>query len=783
MATIDLGKIRLFWRGTYVASTEYEYNDAVFYNNSSYVYINTSPSAGNTPSSSSAYWQVMATGADLTTRGDILYYGASGNTRLPAGTSGQYLQTKGSSADPVWAEGTTPSHYPHSGVLPYTYSSSLTPQTKGSAKTCSYDGSNNTFTVSAHGMENGQRVRFVGSSNMVTSNTNFAVDYTYYVRDKTTDTFKLCKTYEFGSTQVAGAVVTGATSVSSVENLYEVRLISDNWGGWDHVNGVSEIESGIPIRNKWGACMQFNQSQMDDSFRHLDRNYNVLHFGRQHTEWAGNWNETDTGQSAGNFMPLAPHNGSLKEGEYPVAIYVSGHISTYIRTNFGNVFSFGENDYGQLGHGDTNIRYVPEKIKFFEDNNLFVVGVVGTQQHYYMDSYDSYPSVYFICADKNSGSTNGIPNHERRMIYSCGYNGYGQLGIGNTTSMSTPTRLTFSDQVEQLTVSSGYQAMVVCTVNDTTRSQEDGNSSLYVWGDNEHGLGDGTTDQRNSPYQVTGSDDLYDAKYIFIYGQDYNNNNSDTHSLAWMLTSTGKAYYTGRNDNGQAGNGTAGTDVLTWSHVGGSLRFREVKCNEHQSQALEGVPGTGHHGQTYGAWGTETSMYLTGYNGGYQVSSSDSSNRNSFTHYNYATTEYSKNSSGNAVNFPNSRIVWAHLEDTGNHGVVVAMDCNSVVWVWGYDDDYDWSTSESGITLQYPNAITTTNSCVLDYTANEHNLNKNGDYFVNLLMSLQGGSRSVFHAIDNQGRLSSMGYNNYEINMKAQQGDTRTLTFNTNDIF
>ena len=48
-------------------------------------------------------WADAAT-ATLTTRGDVLYRGASADARLPAGTSGQYLQTKGSGADPVWAD-------------------------------------------------------------------------------------------------------------------------------------------------------------------------------------------------------------------------------------------------------------------------------------------------------------------------------------------------------------------------------------------------------------------------------------------------------------------------------------------------------------------------------------------------------------------------------------------------------------------------------------------------------------------------------------------------------
>ena len=42
--------------------------------------------------------------SSMTTRGDLEFYGSSGKTRLPAGTSGYFLKTLGSSLDPVWAQ-------------------------------------------------------------------------------------------------------------------------------------------------------------------------------------------------------------------------------------------------------------------------------------------------------------------------------------------------------------------------------------------------------------------------------------------------------------------------------------------------------------------------------------------------------------------------------------------------------------------------------------------------------------------------------------------------------
>ena len=45
--------------------------------------------------------------APTTTQGDIIYRGASSNSRLAAGTSGQFLQTQGAGANPAWASAGT----------------------------------------------------------------------------------------------------------------------------------------------------------------------------------------------------------------------------------------------------------------------------------------------------------------------------------------------------------------------------------------------------------------------------------------------------------------------------------------------------------------------------------------------------------------------------------------------------------------------------------------------------------------------------------------------------
>jgi len=109
MATLNLGNIKFNWKGAYAGGTAYVVDDVVSYSGSSY--ICKLASTGNLPTNGT-YWDQMSSagtnGTDLTTtlttQGDVLYRDGSGLQRLAAGTSGHFLKTQGSGANPVWAE-------------------------------------------------------------------------------------------------------------------------------------------------------------------------------------------------------------------------------------------------------------------------------------------------------------------------------------------------------------------------------------------------------------------------------------------------------------------------------------------------------------------------------------------------------------------------------------------------------------------------------------------------------------------------------------------------------
>ena len=94
ITTVNLGKIRINWRGAFASSTTYTVNDAVSYGGSSYICVTgyVSTASFNTDLSAN-YWQLMAQGNSVnTTAGDISYRGVgSSDVRLPVGSNGQVL--------------------------------------------------------------------------------------------------------------------------------------------------------------------------------------------------------------------------------------------------------------------------------------------------------------------------------------------------------------------------------------------------------------------------------------------------------------------------------------------------------------------------------------------------------------------------------------------------------------------------------------------------------------------------------------------------------------------
>ena len=131
MATIDLGKIKFNWRGTYAGGTAYVPDDVVYYMDgsvgSSYMCVaNTTgnaPSSGGTPHAS---WQYLAKGqatSPTTTQGDIIVRGASADGRLAIGSAGQFVKVNSGANGLEY--GAVQQNFTNTAIFQYTHNSSF----------------------------------------------------------------------------------------------------------------------------------------------------------------------------------------------------------------------------------------------------------------------------------------------------------------------------------------------------------------------------------------------------------------------------------------------------------------------------------------------------------------------------------------------------------------------------------------------------------------------------------------------------------------------------------
>ena len=100
------------WKGTWADATFYDAGDSVQHGVNSYICVlahtSDETTAQNRPDQDvdGSEWNLLVAGAEsgnLTTEGDIVYYGGAGATRLPLGTTGQSLKVNDAGNAPEWA--------------------------------------------------------------------------------------------------------------------------------------------------------------------------------------------------------------------------------------------------------------------------------------------------------------------------------------------------------------------------------------------------------------------------------------------------------------------------------------------------------------------------------------------------------------------------------------------------------------------------------------------------------------------------------------------------------
>ncbi|WP_018217756.1 RCC1 domain-containing protein [Salinispora vitiensis] len=221
--------------------------------------------------------------------------------------------------------------------------------------------------------------------------------------------------------------------------------------------------------------------------------------------WGGNGQgELGDGTTTDSSVPV--------EAELPanttITAIAAGNGHSLALTSDGAVLAWGENLSGELGDGTNTNRNTPVEVNL--PPNTTVTAIAAGHNH--------------SLALTSTGTA-----------LAWGYNFFGQLGDGTTTNRNTPVEVDLPTGTTITAISAGAVHSLAITTAGTA----------LAWGGNYSGqLGDGTTDDRNTPVEV----DLPTGTSITSIAA------GGVHSLA--ATSAGTAFAWGSNTYGELGDGT-----------------------------------------------------------------------------------------------------------------------------------------------------------------------------------------------------------------------------------
>jgi alpha-tubulin suppressor-like RCC1 family protein len=229
-------------------------------------------------------------------------------------------------------------------------------------------------------------------------------------------------------------------------------------------------------------------------------------------------------------------------------------------------------------------------------------------------------------------------------LWTCGYNGYGQLGNNTTTNRSSPVRTAGGGTNWRQVAGGGSHAAAIKT-----------DGTLWTWGNNGSGqLGDNTTSTRSSPVTTAGGG----TNWRQVAG-------GGNHTAA--IKTDGTLWTWGWNAYGQLGDNTTSTRSSPVTTAGGGTNWRQVAGGGNHTAAIK----------------TDGTLWTWGVNSLGQLGDNTTSTRSS-----PVTT------AGGGTN-------WRQVAGGYNHTAAIKTD--GTLWTWGYNPsgqlgDNTTSTRSSPVT-------------------------------------------------------------------------------------
>jgi len=214
-----------------------------------------------------------------------------------------------------------------------------------------------------------------------------------------------------------------------------------------------------------------------------------------------------------------------------------GYLHTLCTTNTGQLFSWGGNRHGQLGHGSSTSELLPRQVAMFESSKIKAIA----------------------CGWFHTACIT-----EEGHLYTWGCGAFGRLGHGDRETHSKPKAVAaLSGGVKSVAMGYTHSAAVA---NDGT---------VHTWGGNTHGqLGQGESE---SPLGLVPKQVAALAEAVVEVSAGGN------HTVA--ITGDGSIYTWGMNNVGQLGHGNR-KDLNTPKKVDGAPKVKKVACGYEFSSAI-----------------------------------------------------------------------------------------------------------------------------------------------------------------------------------------------------
>jgi uncharacterized repeat protein (TIGR02543 family) len=304
-----------------------------------------------------------------------------------------------------------------------------------------------------------------------------------------------------------------------------------NFQGWYESNGFSgnrfvQIPNGTKENKQFYAKWENNLTSTSD-FNQISLGYSyssvLSSTGRVFTWGRNEYGELGDGPITDRAVPSEiTSRFNLAVGDKIIKIYIDYEHSAAISSS-GRVFTWGRNDSSQLGNQDPN-----------KANKSIPTEITSS---FNLNSADKIISLSLGWDHSAAISSSG-------RVFTWGSNYFGQSGNGYSINRAVPTEIT-----NQFILPIGDK-IVATSLGAYHSSAISSSGRVFTWGLNKYGeLGDSTTTNKLTPIEITPRFKLETGDKIFVMHL------STVSSFA--ISSTGRVFSWGFNPVGGLGDGTS----------------------------------------------------------------------------------------------------------------------------------------------------------------------------------------------------------------------------------